>query len=90
MLVSYLGNNMSRYTEATTASSDDDDDDDDDETHQVSTTRMYNDRGFVYHVAYVCICLLGVTWDLLPFDEVSFGSFWFRCVHFSAVSVLCL
>ncbi|EGD76540.1 type I inositol triphosphate receptor [Salpingoeca rosetta] len=75
MLVSYLGNNMSRYTEA--GSTDEDDEDDNDETHQVSTKKMYSDRGFVYHVGYLCICLLGVTWDLLPFDDVSFGSFWF-------------
>lgn len=75
MLVSYLGNNMSKYTEGSVTG-----DDDNDETHQVSTTKMYNDRAFVYHVAYVCICLLGATWDLLPFDDAEYGPFWFRYV----------
>eukprot|EP00055_Hartaetosiga_balthica_P018162 m.129598 g.129598 ORF g.129598 m.129598 type:complete len:2620 (+) comp9461_c1_seq6:133-7992(+) len=72
LLVSYLGNNMSRFTESTA-----DGEEENDETQQVSSSKMFKDNGFLYHVVYLCICVLGLFWDLLPFDDELYGTFWY-------------
>eukprot|EP00056_Hartaetosiga_gracilis_P007617 m.110530 g.110530 ORF g.110530 m.110530 type:complete len:2634 (+) comp12749_c0_seq1:91-7992(+) len=72
MVVSYLGNNMSRFTEASN-----EDEEEDEESHEVSSSRMLKDNGFLYHVVYLCICVLGLSWDLLPFDDELYGTFWY-------------
>jgi len=43
----------------------------------VSKSRMLADSGLLYHVAYLCVCMLGLVWDLLPLDTSSYGVFWY-------------
>lgn len=43
----------------------------------VSKARMLADGGLLYHVGYLCVCMLGLVWDLLPLDTTSYGVFWY-------------
>lgn len=77
LLLSYLGNHMSHFIyqlqEAGSKSSSD---------SAVSKEMVFHDSNLIYHVLYICVSLLGLTWDWLPFSSSKgYGEFWYRCVQ---------
>ena len=56
MLVSYLGNRMSHYVRDSSSSS---------EASGVSQMLVFRDPMLSYQVGYMCICLLGLVWDVV-------------------------